>query len=170
MKNKIYLIISISLLTFSLSARQGNDMILKTGYILPLTATGFNSSLVLGLGTEFWGIFEFSVNAYLEIDNSKVVFIEKFQRPNVFSAGMGMNIPMGGFCLKSDYQRFFAIDTNINELSISNFTNSYKYGIGIKLDRDVELEVYERTLTNDSFNIYERDEQSLIGIGLNIKL
>ncbi len=170
MKNKIYLIILMSAVTFGISARQGNDVTINSSYILPVENSAFNSSLVLGLGADFWGVFEFTANAYLEIDNAQDKFFDKFQSPNVFSAGIGMNIPMGGFYFKTDYQRFFAMQTNSNELSVSKFTDSYKLGIGIMLDYDVELEVYHRTLLDSTLDLIDGEKQSFIGIGINLAL
>lgn len=169
-KNKIYLIILMLIVSFSVSARRGSDISINSSYLIPVGNSDFHSSLVLGLGTGFWGIFEFTGNAYLEIDNSKEAFFNKFQSPNVFSAGVGMNIPMGGFHLKGDYQRFFALESDKNVLSVSSFTDSYKFGIGIDLDYDVELEVYHRTLIDSRLDLIHGEKQSFIGIGLNITL
>lgn len=170
MRNKIYLIIIMCSALFGLSARQRSDISFNSSYILPIENSAFNSSLVLGLGADFWGIFEFTANAYLEIDNSEDSFFDKFQSPNVFSAGVGMNIPMGGFHFKTDYQRFFALESNSNELSVSRFTDSYKLGIGIMLDNNVELEIYHRTLLDSRLDLIDGEKQGFIGIGLNLTL
>ncbi|QEN04074.1 hypothetical protein EW093_04955 [Thiospirochaeta perfilievii] len=170
MNKKTILILIIFSLSLGVSARQGRDVTLITSYILPVENSAFNSSLVLGIGSDFWGIFEFTGKAYFEIDSSADSFFKSFQAPNVFSAGVGMNIPMGGFYLKSDYQRFFAIQSDMNDLSVSKFTDSYKFGIGIDLDRDVELEVYHRTLLDSRDNFIDNDSQGFIGVSLNFVL
>lgn len=140
---------------------------LKASYILPVEDSALNSSLILGIGSRFWGIFEFTGNAYLEINNEDN-FVDKFESPNLFSAGVEMNIPMGGFRLKTDYQRFFALDSD-NVLSMSQYRDSYKVGVGIYLDYDVELELYHRTFLNIDFED-EFDSQGFVGLGVNIEL
>lgn len=170
MKKILFIIVFIVYLTSSIYARSGNDIRLNLGYIIPVKNSAFNSSLVLGLGAGFWGIFEFTGNVYLEIDNSKEYFFSKFQTPNVLSAGIGMNIPMGGFYIKGDYQRFFTIEEDISEISVSNYTGSYKLGIGFEITRDIELEFYYRKLLNKSLDLIDGEKQGFIGIGANISL
>ncbi|MBN2617871.1 MAG: hypothetical protein JXR64_06105 [Spirochaetales bacterium] len=166
---KIVLIVAFLAVT-TVNAFSRTDMRLLSSYILPIENSAFNQSLVLGLGAGFWGIFEFTGNAYLEIDHSDPDFWDKFQQPNVFSAGVGMNIPMGGFRFKTDYQRFFAVNDSTSELSVSKYTDSYKLGIGLELTDDVELEFYHRTLLDSRLDLIKGDKQGFIGLGLNISL
>ncbi len=174
MKRNIIIVLMAIFIIGNLSARDrdydNSNISITSSYILPIENSALNSSLVLGLGADFWGVFEFVGNMYFEIDHKEEDFFDKFQTPNVFSAGVGMNIPMGGFYLKGDYQRFFAFETNDDELSVSNYTDSYKLGIGIEIDHDIEVEVYHRTLIDGSDDIFTGDKQGFMGVGLNFSL
>ncbi len=168
---KTLIIVSILIITLgeNLSAdskRKGSDISLQSSYILPLDDTDFNSSLSLGLGAKFWGVFEFSGHGYLEVAKNAPTFAESFKAPKLFSVGIGMNIPMGGFRLKGDYQRFFAFKNSdtTDTLSISNFNDSYKLGVGISLSDFLELEVYSRTFLKDQN--FTGHKKSFIGAGL----
>lgn len=162
----LVLIFTVTGILFSRSRNDG-DVSLLTSYVLPVDNTNFNSSLVLGLGAGFWGVFEFKFNAYLEIDRHQDNFFDKFKSPNVFSAGVGMNIPMGGFNLKGDYQKFFSVADLDDQFGISQFTASYMYGIGIDITRDLELNGYYRGLFSGTFT---GDSQGLVGIGAKLRL
>ncbi len=172
MKKNFVLIVMIlvSVTLFSRDRKFDDKLSLKSSYILPIEQTDFNSSLVVGLGFDFWGIFEFTGSAYLEIDRTKSQFSEVFQSPDIFSAGIGMNIPFGGFYLKTDAQRFFSVSNRSSVLSLSSYVNSYKLGVGLELSDSVELEFYHRTLTNNDIDIINGKKQQLIGAGVIVKI
>lgn len=171
---KIVLILSLLLITVSLSAskrrNKDSDISLLTSYIIPIDNTDFNTSLSLGLGARFWGIFQLSAHGYMETNKDADKFSESFYAPEVFSAGVGINIPMGGFRLKGDYQRFFSVKDNVDRVSISQYSDSYKLGIGVNLNHFLEAEVYHRTLVNSDAEKYFDEKQSFLGLGINIFL
>ncbi|MGL1891501.1 MAG: hypothetical protein OCD02_07720 [Spirochaetaceae bacterium] len=174
MKKQIIILILVALIFCgNISAHSNhnyNALSVQSSYILPIEESDFSSSLVLGLGYEFWGIFEFVGNAYLEIDSSEDGFFESFQTPNVVSTGIGVNIPLGGFYAKGDYQRFFSFDSESSELMLSNYTDSYKYGIGMNIGNDVEIEFYQRVLFNGETYSDDEDYQSFLGLGIKFYL
>lgn len=167
MKKYLTIFILSLAVTVTATAHSRSPINLQASYILPVEDSALNSSLIVGIGSGFWGIFEFTGSAYLEINNNES-FVDRFESPNLFSAGVGMNIPMGGFRLKTDYQRFFALSSD-NVLSMSQYRDSYKVGVGINLDYDVELELYHRTFLNIDFE-EEFDSQGFVGLGVNIDL
>ena len=104
---------------------------------------------IFGVGTTIWGIFELSAHAYTEIlfgaDN--IFDIAGFRPIGLFSWGAGMRIPMGDFSLIMDWQSFY---TGIGYSEVSDYCDSYKYGIAIDLSDVFSLEFYSRTLFNFS--------------------
>lgn len=172
MKKKIF-ILCLIVLAGTLSARnRRSDISIQSSYIMPIDNTDFNNSLSLGLGARFWGIFQLSGHCYLEIDKKADKLSNRFNSPEVFSAGVGLNIPMGGFTLKGDYQKFFQVNENRynDNVSLSNYSDSWKIGVGVDINHFLEAEFFHRTLIDSKAEKYFDEKQSIFGIGLNIYL
>ncbi len=150
--------------------KNNHNIALLSSYMKPIDSPENNSVLALGLGKEFWGIFEFVGTVYFEIDDNKNDFFEMFKPAEMISAGIGVNIPMGGFFLKGDFQKIFDISNSSEQNSLSNYSGSFKIGLGIRLDENVEIDIYHKTMLNTEYSFDGFNRSEFVGIGLKLGL
>lgn len=170
MKKIIILILLVSVSLTLFGRRNKRDLFISTSYITPINNADFNSSLMIGLSSKFWGIFHLTANGYMEINRDAEKFSEAFYAPEVFSLGVGATIPLGGFSLTGDYQRLLSLDSDSENISISKYSDSYKLGVVVDITRDIDVEVYHRTLIYKDAESYFDDNQGILGLGLNFYL
>ena len=147
---KIVLIITALIVIACAHATADRRFSVTTAYVTPVSNDIVDPSLSVGVGYKFWGVFNFSMNMYNDIvlgaDN--IFNIQQIRPLGLFSGGVGMRIPMGGFHLLLDWQKFFA-GTAATE-GVFAFSDSYAYGINLDLSDVFGIEVSQRTLYNFS--------------------
>lgn len=160
------IIITLLLLTFTglFASEPGELLNISSSVLIPVDSETNNTTLSIGIGKEFWGIFEFSGNVYMEIFRDKKEESPRIHSPEAYSIGVGANIPMGGFYLKGDYQKFIFTEENSDSYTVVKFGDSYKLGLGIPVTDVLEIEAYYRGLRKG------RGTGGYIGVGCIIKL
>ena len=95
-------------------------------------------------------MFQFSFNMYnnIVLGADNILNIRRFAPIGLFSGGIGMKIPLGGFHLLLDWQKYFT-GTAANE-GVFPFSDSYAFGVSLDLSRVFGIEVMKRTLYNFS--------------------
>ncbi len=145
-----YLLISLILL-FTLSA--GNAIAKETfsigaDYIVPVSNEQIDPSLGVGVEYRFWGVFTFSAMMYNEIvygaDN--VFDISEVRPIGLFSSGLGMRIPLGGFNLTFGWQKFFT--GTASEEGVFPFSDSVAIGASVNISDSFGIGFYTRRLFN----------------------
>ena len=121
-----------------------------SAYSIPINNDKIDQSLIVGIDYRFWGVFQFSFNMYNDIvmgaDN---IFNIRTIRPiGLFSGGIGMKIPLGGFHLLFDWQKYFT-GTAATE-GVFAFSDSYAFGVSLDLSDIFGIEVMSRRLYNFS--------------------
>lgn len=153
---KVLTFLSIIFLTINLHSLPGFSM---TGsYLFPLNPpedTGTGSTVMdrnfsLGLEYGFWGIFLLTGNVYTDITWNSEYFlgVEEIITVGLFSAGIGVDIPMGPLHFVADWQKFY--DVANPEGDVFDFSDSFKYGLKIQVNKVLSLEAYSRRHFNFS--------------------
>jgi len=123
---------------------------ITSAYSMPIGNDKIDPSLSLGLDYRFWGVFQFSFNMYnnIVIGADNILNIKKIAPIGLFSGGVGMKIPLGGFHLVFDWQKFYT-GTAANA-GVFPFSDSYAIGVSLDLSRTFGIEVMKRSLYNFS--------------------
>jgi hypothetical protein len=134
-------------------------------------------SLSVGAAYKFWGIFFVGGHFYNEIiygaDN--LFNIDEVRPIGLFSAGLGVEIPLGGIGFIFDWQRMFT-GTSARE-GIFDFSNSFKWGLTFEVSERFALEAYTRRFSNfsgqaqDEYRIYADEHPvNTFGAGAILRL
>lgn len=117
---------------------------------MPIGNDSIDPSLSIGLDYRFWGVFQFSFNMYNDIvmGAENILNIRTIRPIGLFSGGLGMKIPMGGFHLLLDWQKYFT-GTAASE-GVFPFSDSYAFGVNLDLSDTFGIEVMSRRLYNFS--------------------
>lgn len=121
-----------------------------SAYSMPIGNDKVDPSLSVGLDYRFWGVFQFSLNMYnnIVLGAENILNIRRIAPIGLFSGGVGMKIPLGGFHMLLDWQKYFT-GTAADE-GVFPFSDSYAFGISVDLSRSFGIEVTKRTLYNFS--------------------
>lgn len=119
-------------------------------YSMPINNEKIDQSLSIGINYQFWGVFQFTFNMYNDIvmgaDN--LLNIRTVRPIGLFSGGVGMKIPLGGFHLLFDWQKYFAGTASNN--GVFAFSDSYAFGVSLDLSDFFGIEIMSRRLYNFS--------------------
>ena len=167
-----FLVLSVLIAGTGLAA---DDFSLHVDYNVPVGNELVDPNLAFGAMYQFWGIFTISGTMYTDIvygaDN--ILNINRIQPLGLFSGGFGLQIPLGGFYLAMDWQKFYT--GTISNAGIYNYCDSYKFGLSMDVNEYVGVEVYtrrlyaftDRSVDDDAIRITSTDETvQTIGAGL----
>jgi hypothetical protein len=151
MKGKKLLIISVALLVITCAAVSADKKFsISSAYSTPIGNDRIDPSLSVGIDYRFWGVFDFSMNMYNDIvlgaDN--ILNVSQIRPLGLFSGGIGMKIPMGGFHMLLDWQKYFTGTASTE--GVFPFSDSYSYGVSLDLGNSFGIEVRQRRLYNFS--------------------
>ena len=134
----------------------------NSAYSMPIGNDSIDPSLSVGIDYRFWGVFQFSLNMYNDIvlGAENILNIKTIKPIGLFSGGLGMKIPMGGFHLLLDWQKYFT--GTAADAGVFGFSDSYAYGVSLDISRSFGIEVSQRRLYNFS-------EQAIQDSGLRIE-
>jgi hypothetical protein len=123
---------------------------ITSAYSMPVNNDKIDPSLSLGLDYRFWGVFQFSLNTYHDLvtgaDN--ILNLREIRPIGLFSGGVGMKIPLGGFHLLFDWQKYFT--GTVAREGVFPFSDSYAFGLSLDLTDIFGIEVMSRRLYNFS--------------------
>lgn len=109
---------------------------------------GTAESLSFGAAYRFWGIFFVGGHFYNEIiygaDN--IFNVQEIRPLGLFSAGLGLEVPLGDIGLIFDWQRMFTGSTA--PTGLADFSNSFKWGLTFKVSDRFAIEAYARRFSN----------------------
>ncbi len=135
-----------------------NPPVLATGEQLP---PGAADTLTIGAGYRFWGVVVASGHVYNEIlygqDNPVGVAVRPL---GLFSAGLGLEIPLGGPQLVLDWQRLFTGPSAPNT-GVIDYAGQFKIGVSLPLFDFWRVHVFSRNIRN--FSDRARTEFPVIG-------
>ncbi len=110
------------------------------------TPPGAVDTLSLGLAYQFWRVFYGSVHLYNRIIHGADNPIGIAARPlGLFSAGVGLEIPIAGPYLTLDWQRLFTMPSEPHT-GITRYGRLVKIGLGFELLDNWRLHVFSRTV------------------------
>ncbi|MBT3274627.1 MAG: hypothetical protein HN368_15830 [Spirochaetales bacterium] len=134
---------------------------ITSAYVTPIGNDKIDSSLSVGMDYRFWGVFQFSLNMYnsIVLGADNILNIRKIKPIGLFSGGVGMKIPLGGFHFLIDWQKFFT--GTAGDEGVFPFSDSYAYGVSLDISDFFGIEVSRRQLYNFS-------EQAIQDPGLRI--
>jgi hypothetical protein len=151
---------------------------ISADYSTPIGNNKIDPNVGVGVIYRFWGIFTFSGTMYTEIINGADNILNVWIRPiGLFSAGLGMKIPLGAFDLTFGWQKFFT--GTVSTDGVFPFSDSYKAGAAINLSKSFSVEIFTRGLfafseqaVADSSLRIETPEDTVetIGVGLHFHL
>ena len=143
--------------------------VVSAEYAVPLNGLAFEGAqtppgaidtLSLSLGYQFWRIFYGSVHLYNEIihgaDNSIGIGVKPV---GLFSAGIGLEIPIAGPYLILDWQRLFTIPS-VPHGGVGRYGGVLKIGLGFELLESWRLHVFSR-----SVNVFSDDPEGTVDYG-----
>ncbi len=171
MKHISIILLIIGLAGASAMADTGARIILNSEYSIPLNPPSLASgeelppgaadTLTFGAGYRFWGIAVASLNLYNEIlygqDNAVGIGIRPL---GLFSAGLGLEIPLGGPHLMLDWQRMFTGPTAPNE-GVIDYAGQFKIGLSLPVFDFWRVHVFSRNIRNFS----DRAQEAFPAIG-----
>lgn len=119
---------------------------LHADYNLPISTNSLGSNVEFGAQYRFWGIFNFNSSVFTNINYGadNIFNIASITPAGLFSVGIGMRIPLGGFGLELGWSRFY---TGFGDSAgVYHFSDAYNIGIGIDLSDHFGIRVYNRSL------------------------
>lgn len=156
----ILTVVIVAIAAFSVSA--DDRFSLNADYLVPVGNDQIGQSIGVGASYRFWGIFNFTGTMYTEIlygaDN--LFNIRQIRPIGLFSGGLGMEIPLGGFDLNFGWHKYFTGTSA--ETGVFPFSDSYTVGAGVDLSPSFGVAIYSRRLYNFS-------DQAIADEGLNIE-
>ena len=122
----------------------------STAYNSPIGNESIDPSIGVGLEYRFWGVFAFSINMYndMVMGAENILNIQQVRPAGIFSGGVGMKIPLGGFHFLLDWQKFFT--GTVAEQGVFALSDSYAFGVSLDLSNLFTIEVQSRRLFNFS--------------------
>ncbi len=146
---RIAVIITV-LMVIACAAVSAERFSVTSAYSMPINNDRIDQSLSIGIDYQFWGVFQFTFNMYNDIvmgaDN--LLNIRSVRPIGLFSGGIGMKIPLGGFHLLFDWQKYFT-GTAANS-GVFAFSDSYAFGVSLDLSDFFGIEIMSRRLYNFS--------------------
>ncbi len=123
---------------------------ITSAYSMPIGNDKIDPSLSVGIDYRFWGVFQFSLNMYntIVLGADNILDIREIKPIGLFSGGVGMKIPMGGFHLLIDWQKYFT--GTAGDQGVFPFADSYAYGVSLDVSKTFGIEVSRRQLYNFS--------------------
>lgn len=123
---------------------------ITSSYSAPIGNSSIDPSLSIGIDYRFWGVFQFTLNTYNDIvlGAENILNIKEIRPIGLFSGGLGMKIPLGGFHFLLDWQKFFT--GTVSEAGVFPYSDSYAYGVSLDLSDWFGIEVAQRRLYNFS--------------------
>ncbi|NOY08094.1 MAG: hypothetical protein GXP33_04550 [Spirochaetes bacterium] len=178
MKKRI-IVIGFILIVISTSVFARKTFTISTDYNIPISNETVDQNLSFGADYRFWGIFQFIGNMYTSVvyGGDNILNIKRIEPLGLFSFGIGIKIPLGGFYLALDYEKFYTGTTA--KTGIYDFCDSVKAGINIDLSSTFGFEFYNRRLFNFSekavsdggYRISKSDGIIwLLGVGVNFHI
>ena len=154
----------------------GERFTVNGDYTVPIGNDKIDASIGVGAEYNFWGVFTFSGMMYTEIiygaDN--ILNISQIRPIGLFSGGLGMKIPMGGFELTFGWQKFFTGTAATD--GVFAFSDSYSVGGVLNLSDFFGIGIYSRRLFNfteeaiaDSALRIESSEDTVDTIGISVR-
>ena len=150
MKTSKIITIAIVLIALACGAASAERLSISTAYNAPIGNKGIDPNFGIGLEYRFWGVFAFSINLYndMVMGADNVLNIQQVRPAGVFSGGVGMKIPLGGFHLLLDWQKFFT--GTVAEQGVFPLSDSYALGVSMDLSNFFGIEIRWRNLYNFS--------------------
>jgi len=147
---RIALVITVLIMLANAVVFADERFSITSAYSTPIGNDKIDPSLSVGLDYRFWGVFRFSFNMYnnIVLGADNILNIQRIAPIGLFSGGVGMKIPLGGFHLLLDWQKYFT-GTAASE-GVFPFSDSYAFGASMDLSRNFSIEVTKRTLYNFS--------------------
>lgn len=123
---------------------------IEGSYNMPIGNDKIDPSFAIGAEYHFWGVFTFSVAMYNDIvyGAENILNISQIRPIGLFSGGMGMKIPLGGFYVVFDWQKFYT-GTSAQE-GVFPFSDSYSIGASVDISESFSIDLYSRRLYNFS--------------------
>ncbi|TVQ28463.1 MAG: hypothetical protein EA383_00450 [Spirochaetaceae bacterium] len=160
MKHISIILLLIFVVAVSVSAENRPRVILGTEYSVPLNPPALESgeelppgaadTLAFAAGYRFWGIGIASVHLYNEILYGQDNPVGLGVRPlGLFSAGLGLEIPLGGPSLILDWQRLFTGPSAPNT-GVIDYAGQFKIGVSLPLFDFWRVHVFSRNIRNFS--------------------
>ena len=150
MKSMRFAVILAVLIVLSCVTVSAERFSITSAYSMPIGNDKIDPSLSIGIDYRFWGVFQFSFNMYNDIvmGAENILNIRTVRPIGLFSGGVGMKIPLGGFHLLLDWQKYFT-GTAASE-GVFPFSDSYAFGVSLDLGDVFGIEVMSRRLYNFS--------------------
>ena len=151
MKGKKIVLITVALIVVACATVSADERFSVTSaYSTPIGNDRIDPSLSLGVDYRFWGVFTFSINMYNDIvlGAENILNISQIRPIGLFSGGIGMKIPLGGFHLLLDWEKYFTGTASTE--GVFPFSDSYSYGVSLDLSDWFAIEVNQRRLYNFS--------------------
>ena len=173
-RDRIVLILLVLLCAGAAFAAADPQFRITADYNTPIDNNKIDPNLGVGAQYQFWGIFTLSAQLYTELvgGGTNILGISEIRPLGLFSGGLGMRIPLGGFFLTMDWQKFFT-GTASNE-GVYALSDSYQIGLAIDLSKHFGIEVYtrrlfaftDRAIADPAFRVSDtEDTVQTIGIG-----
>lgn len=118
---------------------------LHADYNVPISTNSLGSNVEFGAQYRFWGIFNFNGSLFTNINYGadNIFNIASITPAGLFSVGLGMRIPLGGFALELGWSRFY---TGFGDnAGVYHFSDAYNFGLGIDLSDRFGIRVYDRS-------------------------
>lgn len=151
MKRTKLAIVGMVMMVITCAAASADRLFSVTSaYSMPIGNDKVDPSLSIGVDYRFWGVFEFSFNMYnnIVLGADNILNIKRIEPIGLFSGGVGMKIPLGGFHLLLDWQKYFT-GTAASD-GVYPFSDSYAFGVSLDLSPSFTIEVNKRSLYNFS--------------------
>jgi len=122
---KVIFFLILSLLLFSVNVFASS---ISSIYIFPIDNSNFNDTVQIQTQFDFWGIFHFNLSFFtlLTWGSNNIFNIKNIEPLGILGIGSGMNIPLGDFYFKLDWEYLFS---NISHNGFSSMAQSFSYGI-----------------------------------------
>jgi len=176
---RVFMILAVLLVVTCATVSAEERFSVTSAYSMPIGNDKIDPSLSVGMDYRFWGVFQFSFNMYnnIVLGADNILNIRRIAPIGLFSGGIGMKIPLGGFHMLLDWQKYFT-GTAANE-GVFPFSDSYAFGVSLDLSRVFGIEVMKRTLYNFSEQSIrdsalrvesENDKIDILSLGVAIHL
>ncbi|MAG13653.1 MAG: hypothetical protein CMN78_03550 [Spirochaetales bacterium] len=150
MRSNKTIILAITIIVLICATASAERFSISTAYTAPIGNESIDPNFGLGVEYRFWGVFAFSINMYNDVvlgaDN--ILNVQQIRPAGIFSGGVGMKIPLGGFHLLLDWQKFFT--GTVAEQGVFILADSYAFGVSLDLSDYFAIEVRSRRLFNFS--------------------
>ena len=147
--NKTFIIAAV-LIAIACATVSAERLSISTAYNSPIGNESIDPNVGIGLEYRFWGVFAFSLNMYndMVMGADNILNVQQIRPAGIFSGGVGMKIPLGGFHVLLDWQKFFT--GTVAEQGVFALADSYALGVSLDLSKFFGIEVRSRRLFNFS--------------------